>query len=248
MTFGDEKPADPNQAAIAEYVRFILDLYHAQPLPGTHIHGRKGGALVHVGAVDAPVTISQIGKALAETEALGQKELHVLGWEWEMGLHDPVVQQARQTHGVRLRLLNIPREVMERQAVDRGDVRFFDLAYLHAEVIALPPDQGGTTRDSRRVKVRLTDFAIPDTDLIPEEVRGKIKKWSDYIDYWAVDWDFQHDTFMNQWQAYRTRKVRKLDLESAEHSYPKPGHYQVLVKVVDIFGNDTSRLLAWDAR
>ena len=248
ITFGDEKPTDPNQAAIAEYVRFILDLYHAQPLPGTHIHGRKGVALVHVGAVDAPVTISQIGKALAETEAVGQKELHVLGWEWEMGLHDPMVQQARQTHGVRLRLLNIPREVMERQAVDRGDVRFFDLAYLHAEVIALPPDQGGTTRGSRRVKVRLTDFAIPDTDLIPEEVRGKIQKWSDYIDYWAVDWDFQHDTFMNQWQAYRTRKVRKLDLESAEHSYPKPGRYQVLVKVVDIFGNDTSRLLTWDAR
>jgi len=247
VTFGDEKPTDPNQAAIAEYVRFILDLYHAQPLPGTHIHGRKGAALVHVGAVDAPVTIGQIGKALAETEGLGQKELHVLGWEWEMGLHDPVVQQARQTHGVRLRLLNIPREVMERQAVDRGDVRFFDLAYLHAEVIALPPDQGGTTRDSRRVKVRLTDFAIPDTDLIPEEVRGKIQKWSDYIDYWAVDWDFQHDTFMNQWQAYRTRKVRKLDLESAEHSYSKPGHYQVLVKVVDIFGNDTSRLLTWEA-
>jgi adenine-specific DNA-methyltransferase len=54
VTFGDEKPAEPNQAAVAAYVRFILDLYHAQPLPGTHIHGRKGGALVHVGAVDAP--------------------------------------------------------------------------------------------------------------------------------------------------------------------------------------------------
>jgi len=50
---------------------------------------------------------------------------------------------------------------------------------------------------------------------------------------------------MNQWQAYRTRK---LDLESAEHGYPKPGHDQVMVKVVDIFGNDTSRLLTWDIR
>lgn len=248
VTFGGEKPADPDQAEVAAYVRFILDLYHAQPLPGSHIHGRKGAALVHVGAVDAPMTISQIGKALAETEALGQKELHILGWEWEMGLHDRIVQQARQTHGVRLRLLNIPREVMERQAVDRGNVRFFDLAYLQAEVIAVPPAQGGTTTDSRRVKVRLTDFAIPDTDLIPEEVRSKVQKWSDYIDYWAVDGDFQHDTFMNQWQAYRTRKVRKLDLVSAEHNYHKPGQHQVLVKVVDIFGNDTSRLLSWDVR
>jgi hypothetical protein len=57
-----------------------------------------------------------------------------------------------------------------------------------------------------------------------------------------------HDTFMNQWQAYRTRKVRKLDLESAKHTYEQPGTYRVLVKVVDIFGNDTSRLLTWEAR
>ncbi len=244
----DCKPFEiPDQAAIAAYVRFILDLYHAQPLPGTHIHGRKGAALVHVGAVDAPVTISQIGKALAETEDLGQKELHVLGWEWEMGMHDPVVQQARQTHGVRLRLLNIPREVMERQAVDRGDVRFFDLAFLEAEIVPADPAPADGPGAGPGVKVRLTDFAIPDTDLIPDEVRGKIQKWSDYIDYWAVDWDFQNDTFMNQWQAYRTRKVRRLDLESAGHRYPRPGSYQVLVKVVDIFGNDTSRLLTWEA-
>ena len=98
------------------------------------------------------------------------------------------------------------------------------------------------------MKVRLKDFVIPDTDLIPEEVRGKIRKWSDYIDYWAVDFDFQHDTFMNQWQAYRTRKNRKLDLESAEHAFNAPGKYQGLVKVVDIFGNDTSRLLTWEAK
>lgn len=238
VTFGDERPKEPNQAAVAAYVRFILDLYRAHPLPGTHIHGRKGAALVHVGAVDAPVTISEINAALAECAELKQRELHVLGWEWEMGLHDPLVQQAKRAHDLRLRLLNIPREVMERQAVDRGDVRFFDLAHLQAEIVTA----------KRGICVRLTDFVIPDTELIPEEVRSKIRKWSDYIDYWAVDWDFQHDTFMNQWQAYRTRKNRKLELESAAHEYDKRGRYQILVKVVDIFGNDTSRLLSWDAR
>jgi hypothetical protein len=218
---------------------------------GTHIHGRKGGVLVHVGAVDAPVTIGQINAALAETAELCQTELHVLGWEWEMGMHDPPVQQAKQTHGVRMRLLNIPREVMERQAVDRGDVRFFDLAHLEAEIVTVPPPpQPSPPKGARgrKVKVRLTDFVIPDTDLIPDEVRAKIRNWSDYIDYWAVDWDFRHDTFMNQWQAYRTRKVRKLDLESAEHDYSEPGTYRVMVKVVDIFGNDTSRLLTWEVR
>lgn len=241
VSFGDEKPAAPDQQAVAAYVRFILDLYHAQPVAGTHVHGKKGAALVHVGAVDAPVTIREVNEAVAEVAALHQKELHVLGWEWEMGLNDPLAQQVQRSHGVKLRLLNIPREVMERQAVDRGDVRFFDLAHLEAEIV---PDKHG----KRRVRVKLANFVIPDTELIPDEVRARIAKWSDYIDYWAVDWDFRHDTFMNQWQAYRTRANRKLTLESDAHEYAEPGRYQVLVKVVDIFGNDTSQLLAWEVK
>ena len=158
-----------------------------------------------------------------------------------MGLHDPLAQQVQRSHGVKLRLLNIPREVMERQAVDRGDVRFFDLAHLEAEVV---PDKHG----KRHVRVKLANFVIPDTEMIPDEVRANITKWSDYVDYWAVDWDFRHDTFMNQWQAYRTCANRKLVLESDAHEYAEPGRYQVLVKVVDIFGNDTSQLLAWEVR
>ncbi len=241
VSFGDEKPAEQDVAAVAAYARFILDLYHAQPIAGTHVHGKKGAALVHVGAVDAPVTIREVNEAVVEVATLGQKELHVLGWEWEMGLHDPLAQQVQRSHQVKLRLLNIPREVMERQAVERGDVRFFDLAHLETEIV---PDKHG----KRRVRVKLANFVIPDTELIPDEVCAKIAKWSDYIDYWAVDWDFRHDTFMNQWQAYRTRANRKLALESDAHEYAEPGRYQVLVKVVDIFGNDTSRLLTWEAK
>jgi adenine-specific DNA-methyltransferase len=59
---------------------------------------------------------------------------------------------------------------------------------------------------------------ITRTELIPKEVRTKVKKWSDYIDYWAVDWQFQNDT------------------------YDQAGRYRILVKVVDIFGNDTSQV------
>lgn len=240
VTFG-ETPTEPNQAAIAAYIAFILELYKAQPLAGTHIHGKKGRALIHVGAVDAPVTISQVNEALAECAPLGQKELHILGWEWEMGMNDPIIRHAQAEYGISLRLLNIPREVMEKRAVECGDIRFFDLAYLEAEV---KPEGKG----KRTIQVELKNFVIPDTDLIPDEVRAKIAKWSDYIDYWAVDWDFRHDTFMNQWQTYRTRTQRKLELVSDAHTYREPGVYRILIKVVDIFGNDTNRLLEWEVK
>jgi hypothetical protein len=46
---------------------------------------------------------------------------------------------------------------------------------------------------------------------------------------------------MQGWVTYRTRKDRSLALSSDSHSYPKAGKYRLLVKVVDIFGNDTTQ-------
>ena len=68
------------------------------------------------------------------------------------------------------------------------------------------------------------------------------------MDFWGVDWDFQGDTFHNQWQSYRTRKHPALQLESDWHAYDRPGQYQVMVKVIDIFGNDTTKLLQVDVK
>ena len=232
MTFGEPKDKLLSERSLYEYLAFILKLYGAQPVAGlTHVHGKKGKALIHIGAVDAPVTIGEIDAAVAECAALKQGELHVLGWEWEMGLYDLMVGLANKK-GVKLLLLQIPREVMEHQAAAQGDVNFFELAYLEARI--RQPDQ-------LTAQVVLKDFVIPNTELIPEEVRSKVTKWSDYIDYWAVDWDFGNDTFIQGWVTYRTRKDRKLALSSDVHSYERPGKYRILVKVIDIFGNDTSQ-------
>lgn len=232
VTFGGKKDKPITEQALYEYLAFILKLYGAQPVAGlAHLHGKTGKAMIHIGAVDAPVTITEIDAAVDECTKLKQKDLHVLGWEWEMGLQNLMVPEARKK-GVKLLLLQIPREVMEQQAAAKGDVRFFELAYLEAEI---------KSRKKLTAEVALKGFVIPNTELIPEEVRSKVKKWSDYIDYWAVDWDFRNDTFMQGWVAYRTRKERALTLVSDPHTYEKPGKHRVLVKVIDIFGNDTSQ-------
>ncbi|MBN1140491.1 MAG: site-specific DNA-methyltransferase, partial [Deltaproteobacteria bacterium] len=200
VTFGEKKEKHITEQALYEYLAFILKLYGAQPVAGlAHLHGKKRRAMVHIGAVDAPVTIAEIDAAVEECVQLKQPELHVLGWEWEMGLYDLMVEAAKKK-GVKLLLLQIPREVMEQQAAAKGDVRFFELAYLEVEVQRPSPRPSPRGRGSElAVQVALKDFVIPNTELIPEEVRSKIKKWSDYIDYWAVDWDFQNDTFMQGW-------------------------------------------------
>jgi adenine-specific DNA-methyltransferase len=233
-TFGEDLDQD-GSIALYEYVAFILKLYGATAVSGMgSLHGKIGKAFVHVGAVDSPVTIQEIAEAIEECKAVQGTELHVLGWEWEMGLNDLMVDEAKK-QGVKLLLRQIPREVMETQAAAKGDVRFFEFAYVDFEV--------KPTRRKREFQVVLRDFAIPNPELVPDEVRSKIKKWSDYVDYWAVDWDFRDDSFMQDWVTYRTRKDRSLELKSDPHTYEEPGEYAVMVKVIDIFGNDASKVV-----
>ena len=218
--------------AISEYVEFIIELYHAEPIQGfAHLHGKKAGRVVHVGAVDAPVTFEEVKTALEECRANGFKALDVLGWEWEMGLNE-IVRNEAANMGIDLRLLVIPREAMDKRAVEAGDVHFYELAHLDLQV-----KQQGLS-----VTVALKNFIIPNPELIPPEVRDKIKRWSDYIDFWAIDWNYRDDVFRNQWQSFRSRKYPVLQTEST-HQYEESGTYKILVKVIDIFGNDTTKLL-----
>ncbi len=50
-------------------------------------------------------------------------------------------------------------------------------------------------------------------------------------------------SFENEWQSFRTRQTRELDLQPAKHTYETPGRYTIAVKVIDIFGNDTMTLV-----
>jgi len=161
----------------------------------------------------------------------GIESADLLGWEWEMGLHDTISERARR-RGLDLRPRQIPREVMERRTMDADAVRFFELAYVDLDI----------QRQGHEARVVLKDFAIPSEELIPPKVRERMQSWSDLIDYWSVDYDFNDDVFHNQWQAYRTRQSPVLATQSDWHEYPASGRRAIVVKIIDIFGNDTTKL------
>jgi adenine-specific DNA-methyltransferase len=214
------------------YLDTILAFYKAEPVEGfANLHGQKAGRMVHIGATDAPVTIDELEEVMDEMADNGIESCDVLGWEWEMGLHDTIGETARR-RGLDLRPLQIPREIIEPGVRAAGAVRFFELAHVDLDV----------KRSKREVSVVLKDFAIPSEELIPPQVRDRIESWSDLIDYWSVDFDYTDDTFHNQWQAYRTREEPKLARESDPHEYEEPGRHTIVVKIIDIFGNDTTKL------
>jgi DNA modification methylase len=231
-------------ARMRDYREFILELYHAEPITGyTWLHGAKHGRMVHVGGVDAPVTVGDVTQIASEfRRAIGTGEnaptrtsVDVLGWDFAFELNEVVKQQAALA-GIEVRFVRIPREVLEKKAVEQGDIRFFELAALDV----------GVQQSGRGITLELRDFIIP-LDDVPEDVQRAITHWEQWIDYWAVDWDNHGDTFHNEWQAYRTRKDRTLQKRIA-HTYAEPGTYDVVVKVIDILGNDTTKTLRVEVR
>jgi hypothetical protein len=104
---------------------------------------------------------------------------------------------------------------------------------------------------------------------VSKDAKGIVKRerltrtWTDWIDYWSVDFDFESkreivrvknedrgaweerwtgDYIENEWQSFRTRKDRSLELTSVFHECPS-GRRKIAVKVVDIFGNDTMTII-----
>jgi adenine-specific DNA-methyltransferase len=227
------------EARTSAYRSFILNLYHATPVSGyLWLHGLKAGRMVHVGTVDAPVTVGdvkQIATEFRKTVGTGEnapktQSVDVLGWDFAFEVNEVARQDATRA-GIELRLVRIPREVLEKRAVEQGDIHFFELAALSV----------GVEQTGRQVTLSLDDFIIP-LDDVPAEVQQAVKHWSQWIDYWAVDWDNKGDAFHNEWQTYRARKSKALDL-STRNTYEASGDYSVVVKVIDILGNDTTKTL-----
>ena len=237
------QPPHDRVAQDRAYRRFILDLYHAEPFDGhAWLHGAKAGRLIHIGTVDAPVTVEDIKQTIREfwklvgNDAAAQTNgVDFLGWDFAFDVNETAKQFAASNR-VDVKCKKIPREVLEKKAVEQGDIRFYELAYLDVGIDVSPFGKG-----EGRARVTLRNFITPPDD-VPPDIQKTIRHWSQWIDYWAVDWNYRDDTFHNEWQSYRAKARPELELAAA-HQYAEAGTYVVLVKVIDILGNDTTKAI-----
>ncbi|MBF0210230.1 MAG: site-specific DNA-methyltransferase, partial [Desulfamplus sp.] len=267
------------------YLNLILEAYKAKRIEGhATLHGVKAGRFVHVGPLDVPVTQTRLTDIFEECRQKLYTQVDVLGFEFEMGLIPQYIQELREK-GVSVTPKYIPNDVFDRRAVERKQVRFFDVAYLDADV----------KKKEKAITVELTNFVTHYTQEDIEELQqsmkagskvvienGQIMKidkdkngiinrtiltenWYDWIDYWAIDFDYEDKKeiikirdketgeiqerwtgnylFENEWQSFRTKKNNKFEFKSISHEYKKSGRYKIMVKVVDILGIDTSKII-----
>jgi adenine-specific DNA-methyltransferase len=228
------------KGADEEHRRVVMEFYRAEPLPNATglLHGRKGQAFVHVDAIDSIFTRDEVRAVVKAAREAGAREVHCLAWEFEMDLR-LVCHELEAAEGVKIKLIPIPREIMEKNRTNPPP--FLEMAVLEAEPVYRK--EGG----KRVVDIKLTKFLpslaeVPSKELESLKERA-IKSGFDFIDFWAVDFDW-HDgkPFEHHWQDYRTRKDRSLKTVSdfGYDKYSKKGAYTACVKVIDVFGCDTS--------
>jgi adenine-specific DNA-methyltransferase len=230
------------KGADTEHRRVVLEFFKAEILDPAKsssplIHGRKGRALCHVDGIDGIFTAAE-ARAVAQAAAgMGAKEVYCLAWDFEMDIRQRMAAIEAET-GVKMYPLPIPKEIMERNRKDPPP--WLEVAVLEAEPVYRKAD-GGATVDIKLTKFLPSLAQIDNKEL--EEIRKRaIKSGFDFIDFWAIDFDWHADRpFNHHWQDYRTRKDRSLvTVSTAGYEYPKPGKYTACVKVVDVFGCDTS--------
>jgi adenine-specific DNA-methyltransferase len=223
-----------------EHRRVILSFYKAEPLtqpPSTWLHGRKGSAFVYVDDIDSLLVRSELEAAAAACASAAGKELHCLAWEFEMQLKS-YSEALEQLHGIKIKLIPIPREIMEK---GRKDPPPF-LAMAELEAVAVTKKSGKNTV----ADIKLTRFLPSLSEISSKELMAlkerAIKSGFDFIDFWAIDFDYKYDVpFNHHWQAYRTKRNRSLPTVSDRaFEYTTPGKHIICVKVVDVFGCDTT--------
>jgi hypothetical protein len=279
----DDEKKTLSQLRRDEFVDLILMAYGGLKSDQLHpFSGSKGGTAVLIGSVDAAVTQDQVQQAIDSALAVGISRVDILGFEFEMGI-SPAMTDSAKEQGLTLTLRYIPNEVFDKRAIAKGEVKFYEVGYVEAicnvknKTLQVTLSDFGVfyrqdDADETAISLRNGNSKVVvdqgQVVRVAKDKKGVISKetltsnWQDWIDYWAVDFDFmsQPETitiledgkevkkrtgkfiFENEWQSFRTKSDRSLEITSAPFSYVDAGNYSVAVKVIDIFGNDTTRV------
>jgi DNA modification methylase len=269
----------------AAFVDLILRAYRAEKTEGfTTFCGKKAGRLVAVGPVNLPVTRLFVEEVILECRQKHITRVDILGFEFEMGLFPNVLDEAR-AKGIDIAPKYIPAEVFDKRAVEKNQVVFHDVAAIEVRphvkknsvAVELTDFSVFYSQDSiataeSTLKDKASKIVVEKGQIVKvsKDAKGIVsrerltKKWTDWIDYWSVDFAFESKReivrvknedsgeweerwtgdyiFENEWQSFRTKKDRSLELTSVFQECP-PGRRKVAVKVVDIFGNDTMTIV-----
>lgn len=273
----------------ADFISLIIQAYKAEALNNFRTFvAKKSDRLIAIGPINVPASRLFVEEIIKECEERQITKIDILSFEFEMGLF-PKIQEDAKAKGINLVLKYIPKDVFDKRAVDKNQIVFHDVSFIEVKPHIEKKDSEATIAIeltdfsvfySQDILENITNSLKGDASKIVLD-RGAVikvskdashnityeiltKDWIDWIDYWAVDFNFgskkefitimNNETlkleqkwtgdyvFENEWQSFRTKEIETLELKSVAHKC-KFGTYKVAIKVVDIFGNDTMKVI-----
>ena len=274
-----------------DFRKLITRAYKAEEIDNFKTFvAKKSGRLIAIGPINMPASRLFVEEIIKECIDKQITKVDILSFEFEMGLF-PKIQEDAKAQGIDMALKYIPKDVFDNRAIERGQVEFHDVSYVEIEAHIKPAssrtpatiaieltdfsafysqdiiDNVIETLKNGSSKVVLNQGTIVK---ISKDKEGQIaeevltKEWTDWIDYWAVDFDFESKRemiqvkneetseleevwtgdyiFENEWQSFKTKKSKKIETRSVDHECTT-GKRKIAVKVVDILGNDTMKVV-----
>jgi hypothetical protein len=282
----EEEQRKQLEAKEAAFLDLILKAYKAEKTDGLRaFHGKKAGRMVVVGPVNLPVTRLFVEEIILECRQKHITKVDLLGFEFEMGLFPNVLDEAK-SKGIDIQPKYIPADVFDKRAVEKNQVVFHDVAFIEVKPLVKGKtvavqltdfsvfySQGRADEVAAALKEKTSKIVVEKGQIvkIAKDKSGIVtrekltKHWTDWIDYWSVDFDFENKKeiirvkdeatgevqekwtgdfiFENEWQSFRTKQDRSLELTSAHCEIADKKRVKIAVKVVDIFGNDTMTIV-----
>ncbi|MBI2779087.1 MAG: site-specific DNA-methyltransferase [Gammaproteobacteria bacterium] len=207
----------------AAFLDLILRAYRAERTTGfATFHGKKAGRLVTVGPVNMPITRLFVEEVILECRKKHITKVDMLGFEFEMGLFPNVLDEAK-SKGIDIAPKSIPADVFDKRAVEKNQVVFHDVSFIEVKpiikknsvAVELTDFSVFYSQDSiSAAEASLKDKAskiVVDKGQIVKVSKDKdgivtreqlTKHWTDWIDYWSVDFDFE-----NKREIIRVKKI-----------------------------------------
>ena len=282
LSIGSYLAKDESGQDHKEYIEKILEGYKADRIDDEIFDGIKKDRLIKVGPIDYPFSYELFENILSHCLEKNITSCDLLSFDFGMNMVPEAIDFAK-SKGVDVKLFQIPNEIFNEKVIKNFEINFNEVGYLDVKVI----------QKKNKVKIKLENFIISYSQQSKEFVKENLQsnkskiiidsgmltkitnkkgvireevietKWTDWIDYWAVDFDykdreeliFKYESdklkqvstgrfiFDNEWQDYKKKPKDELLLTSAEKEYVEKGEYTIAIKVIDIFGNDSTKLI-----
>ena len=245
------EPGIGEPAKLENYIEVICRLYRkdaaiqgATGLVHAVAENEKEKIAISVGPLSGRITAKQINDAVQDALASGILEVHVLGWAFEANVGE-VKSQLEKRGRVKVELIMIrPDTLAEGLKVTQPEMLFSPLALPVIEVTAAKNGK------EKHLQVTLEGVALFDRKRRTTEYKTAD---SGYVSAWYLDEDYDGDCFVDCQMFFDFKKTPNIKaalkaevdptefkLKLASEPFPVRGYKRIAVKVVDVYGNEST--------